>query len=82
MPDGSQEGGRGNSCYLFGLRRCSPCGRNWVDNILWRRMLRHGQGSYCETSRKNVLAGFIGFTWADYQRVGNSLSFFLNYKTP
>lgn len=42
-------GGRGNSCYLFGLRRCSQCGRNWVDNILWRRMLGNGQGSCCET---------------------------------
>lgn len=80
---GRGEGGLGwgNSCYLFGLRRCSQCGGNWVDNILWRRMLGNGQGSSRETFpnrsyHTKVLAGIIGFTWADYQRVENSLFHF------
>lgn len=52
-----------------------------MDNILWRRMLGNGQGSSRETFpnrsyHTKVLAGIIGFTWADYQRVENSLFHF------
>lgn len=38
MPEGGRGGG-GEFLHPFKLWGCSQSGRNWVDNILWRRML-------------------------------------------